>query len=929
MSQFKDIDILALNETKLDATIKDGEVHLPGYDVVRKDRERNGRNGGGVCIYVRSNINFKPRADLSPNNLECLTVEISKPRSKPFLVSTWYRPPQSSPDLFSTFERIIDKIDAENLELYLMGDLNCNLLSEVVSNNSSHLLTIINIYGLTQLITEPTRVTQYSSTLIDLCLTNSPDKVSKSGVIDIGISDHSVIYLTRKVAHFRSLMQKTVEVRPLKNFNEAAFLRDLRMIDWNRVATHNNPDEMWDLWKHLLVSVIDKHAPLRTKRVKNKRSPWITNELLREIHKRDFLKKKAVSTNDPSIWKRFKDARNKVNNAVKNAKRKYFSDHFDANKSDPRKTWRLINELQSRQSKSTKVSQVETRNQVFTSPGDIAEAFNNHFTNIGQSLAQEIPSSEIDPLSYVNPVDGVFSFQRINAQKVIKLLKALDVSKATGLDKIPNRLLKIAADVVATSLTGIFNQSLVTGTFPSDWKMAKVSPIFKNGSKSDLNNYRPISVIPTVAKIFEKIIYDQLYQYLNENDLLSSGQSGFRSLHSTLTALLETNDNWCVNIDRGLLNGVIFIDLRKAFDTIDHEIILKKLTKYGVDQDALKWFKSYLTNRMQRCNVNNHLSSASPLNCGVPQGSIIGPLLFLIYINDLPNCLNVGTPRMYADDTNVTFSAATIPDLESQINSDLNFIDRWLKANKLSLNVAKTEFMVISSRQKLQSINDYTMNIHIDGAPINQSNQSKSLGLIIDENLSWKAHIHEISKKVSSGIGALRRVRPFVSMHTAIKIYKGLIEPHFDYCSVVWDGLSEQLSEKLQKLQNRAIRVITKSSYDTSPRFLLNWLGWDNLSVRRAKQKANLMYKCINNLAPAYLCNLFFPSTPNYDFRNAKKKLLLPKPRTDYLKRSFSYSGAFLWNNLPEDIRTSNSLGFFKRSSHKWFSDQYSHTANM
>ena len=411
--------------------------------------------------------------------------------------------------------------------------------------------------------------------------------------------------------------------------------------------------------------------------------------------------------------------------------------------------------------------------------------------------------------------------------------------------------------------------------------------------------------------------------------MLNSGQSGFRSLHSTLTALLETSDNWCVNIDRGLLNGVIFIDLRKAFDTIDHKIILQKLTKYGVDQDALKWFKSYLTNRMQRCKVNNHLSRESPLNCGVPQGSIIGPLLFLIYINDLPNCLNVGTPRMYADDTNVTFSAATIPDLESQINSDLKYIDRCLKAYKLSLNVAKTEFMVISSRQKLQSLNDYTMNIHIDGVPINQSNQSKSLGLIIDENLSWKAHIHEISKKVSSCIGALKRVRPFVSMHTAIKIYKALIEPHFDYCSAVWDGLTQQLSEKLQKLQNRAIRVITKSSYDTSSRLLLTSLGWDNLSSRRAKQKANLMYKCINNLAPAYLCNLFLPRIPSYDFRNAKKKLLLPKPRTDYLKHSFSYSGAILWNNLPEEIRTSNSLAFFKRSYNKLFSDQYSHTANM
>ena len=184
------------------------------------------------------------------------------------------------------------------------------------------------------------------------------------------------------------------------------------------------------------------------------------------------------------------------------------------------------------------------------------------------------------------------------------------------------------------------------------------------------------------------------------------------------------------------------------------------------------------------------------------------------------------------------------------------------------------------------------MNIHIDGVLINQSNQSKSFGLIIDENLSWKAHIHEISKKVSPGIGALKRVRPFVSMHTAIKIYKGLIEPHFDYCSAVWDGLTQQLSEKLQKLQNRAIRVITKSSYDTSSRFLLNSLGWDNLSVRRAKQKANLMYKFINNLAPAHLCNSFAPRTPSYYFRNAKKKLMLPKPLNDYLKRSFIYSGA-------------------------------------
>ena len=236
---------------------------------------------------------------------------------------------------------------------------------------------------------------------------------------------------------------------------------------------------------------------------------------------------------------------------------------------------------------------------------------------------------------------------------------------------------------------------------------------------------------------------------------------------------------------------------------------MQKVAKSGVDQDALKWFKSYLTNRLQRCNVNNHLSSATPLNCGDPQGSIIGPSLFLIHINDLPNCLSLGSPRMYADDTNVTFAASDMLGLETRINTELKSINLWLRANKLSLNVAKTEFMVISSRQKLQSLNDKTININVEGVKINQTDNNKALGLDIDENLSWKEHIHAISKNVASSIGAIKRVRPFISMHTAIEIYKGLIEPHFDYCRAVWDSLSQQLSEKLQKLQNRAARVIT------------------------------------------------------------------------------------------------------------------------
>ena len=225
-----------------------------------------------------------------------------------------------------------------------------------------------------------------------------------------------------------------------------------------------------------------------------------------------------------------------------------------------------------------------------------------------------------------------------------------------------------------------------TGIFPSEWKLAKVTPIFKKSAESELNNYRPISVLPIVSKIFEKIVYQQLYDYLNENNLLSNYQSGFRSLCSTQTALLEATNNWPINRDNGLLNGVIFIDLKKAFDTIDHEIILRKLVNYEVDENSLRWFSLYLSNRGQKCNVNGALSNASEISCGVPQGSIIGPLLFLTYINDLPNCLTTACAKMFPDDTNISIPGRTLADLEPMINSDLANLNYWLKANRLSLN---------------------------------------------------------------------------------------------------------------------------------------------------------------------------------------------------------------------------------------------------
>ena len=291
--------------------------------------------------------------------------------------------------------------------------------------------------------------------------------------------------------------------------------------------------------------------------------------------------------------------------------------------------------------------------------------------------------------------------------------------------------------------------------------------------------------------MLEKLVYDQLYHYLNDNKLLSSCQSGFRSLHSTITALLEATNSWSVNIDNGFLNSVVFIDLKKAFDTIDHEIILRKMSYFGADQETFTWFQSYLSDRTQRCNVNGRLSTPRTITCGLPQGTILGPLLFLMYINDLPNCLWEASPRIFPDDTNITLTAKTLTELKLALTPELSNLNCWLRANRLSLNVAKTELMIIGSRQRLNTQCD-EVDIQIDDEIIKRVDCTKSLGFTIDDRLSWSNHVDEICRKVSTAIGALKRIRHFISANTALQIYNALILPHFDYCSPVWDCLSGQ-----------------------------------------------------------------------------------------------------------------------------------------
>ena len=523
----KFIDLIAFNETRLDANITDNMIKIDGYDVVRKDRSRN---GGGVCIYLRSSINYKVRNDLVPTKLEVVCIEITKPHSKPFLVTTVYRPPSASSEFFDHFEKLIKAIDHENKEVFILGDLNCNMLKADSDSNipTKKIKSLYELYQLTQLINEATRVTMTTTSLIDHILTNTPEKISDSGVIHTGISDHSLVFAIRKISIIYK-QENTLEIRNMKNFDKEKFTKELLKQHWEYVYFFaEDPNAMWEIWKNLFLEVLDKHVPLQHKKIRSNKVPWMISDIKKLMNTRDNFKRKAILTNNENDWLIFRTTKNKVNIELRNAKKDYSCSKIADQKFNPKKAWKSINSLLGRQNKPTVINELRVGENNFISHEDIAEGFNEYFSNIGPNLASNIDSSNYNFETHVKNAKSEFAaFQHVTVSHVSHLLHGLSSNKATGIDKISCKIIKLAIPVISDSLTLIFNQAITLSSFPDEWKIARVIPLYKNGQRNIPGNYRPMSVLPAISKIMERILYDQLHSYLTTFELLSDFQFGF------------------------------------------------------------------------------------------------------------------------------------------------------------------------------------------------------------------------------------------------------------------------------------------------------------------------------------------------------------------------------------------------------------------
>ena len=555
-------------------------------------------------------------------------------------------------------------------------------------------------------------------------------------------------------------------------------------------------------------------------------------------------------------------------------------------------TWKTINETLGKNKKDSKLpTYVQHNNTTLSNPTEIANVFNDFFVNIGTNLSSTINTND-DNFTFQQylqtPSTSTCILNNICERDVLKLIHELDNKSSSGNDCISNKMLKYIKNEISRAVTLIINQMLNSGIFPDRLKISKIIPVYKKGNANLLNNYRPISLLPTISNIFERVIYNQLYNYFNDNQLLSEQQYGFRAQHSTELAALKLVDYIKHAIDQKRTPVNIYIDLSKAFDTLNFDILLYKLAYYGVTGTAHKLIESYLTNRIQYVKYDTHQSTLKQIKTGVPQGSILGPLLFSIYINDLVTVNSQFKFLMYADDTTIYFDIEDFNnnEIENQINNELNKMNIWLKQNRLSLNAEKTKCMIFHTRQRHIEPRQFS----IDGKEIENVKFFKFLGIIFDEHLTWKSHTKMVTNKLSKLVGIIYRLKHVYPQQALLLLYNSIFISHINYGLLLW---GTQLKEVFN-LQKKVVRIITCSDYIAHSEPLFKLLGLlkvqDLYQLKVLKFYYNLSYKLLPSYFDNYLDIINNDIGCIYELRRSARPLIrLPRTRLMFTESTLLY----------------------------------------
>ena len=782
----------------------------------------------------------------------------------------------------------------------------------------------LNICGLTQIINDPTRVTNVTSSLLDHILVSNSDNIVDQGTIDVGFSDHKMIYCIRKITRKPVLGDNMVYVRSMKNYTKDVLVSHIEQATWDPVLKCNDTDVAWTNFEVIMNTIIDSVAPSKQCKIKLRSEPWVTGEILENIAARDKYLCMFNKSKDTAYYAKYCKLRNTVQRLVKTAQNDYIADQIDQNKNDSKKMWSTLKTLgynNKAQVKSPMVLEVD--GEVCYDPVTLANHVNEFFVNVANRLVEKLPKlvdlysafSDKCKQFYLNIglAPDMYRLKQVDRTFVLGELLAMKCTKSTGLDNIGPKFLKDGAEALVDIITYLVNMSIRNKVVPSCTKRAKVIPLYKKNNKLDVSNYRPVSVLTSISKVLEKAVHKQVEYFCKTHNVLYSLQSGFRASHSTDTCLLYLHDHIKSEISLGKFVGIVLLDVQKAFDSVDHEMLCEKIKLTGIDPE---WFRSYLTSRKQSVLVNNCMSSELTIKCGVPQGSILGPWCYLIYSNDMSCSVSESCQLiMYADDTILLVSDKCLDNVSAQLSSAINNCYHWLTNNRLSMHKGKTEAIILSSKRKLHLTNNFV--ITCQGSEIKPTNEVKYLGLHLDQTLSGERTVNSVVSKCNSRLKFMYRYRRALSENSRKLLTSALIQCHFDFAASSWYmDLNLKLKRKLQVAQNNMVRFIK----DLGPRSHIGHseikqVGLLNTHDRVKQLMLNHMFNIYNASAPLYLQDQFVRSQNlvHVTTRNSEHNFVIPRVY-GVAKNNFNFHGSKAWNQLPTSIKCIASKPSFKKS---------------
>ena len=927
-------DIISLCETSLNDTIQIPDNILPGYKYFTCNHP-DGNRSGGVGIFYKETLPLRLRQDLSFE--ECIVSELIFGHKRIFF-TVIYRNPENkahSPEFdyfLENFTNLFHKIKNENpYAMFFTGDFNGHSQAWYPDGDSNpEGLLIDDIFtelNLTQLISEPTHFFRddCKPSCIDLIITDQPNIVLNSGVrpsIDPTVK-HQIIFckINFKIPPLPKFHRK------IWHFNRARtdlIMRAIALYPWEvKLGRHSNPTHQVNMLNECVLNIMSNFVPNELKTISPREPEWLNRNVKNLLRKQNKIykrfKKNGYKNEDKLILDRLK---NECFEAISKAKEKYYKE-LGNKLADPatgqKIYWKIMNKFLNK-CKIPRIPPLFVQANYILDLKEKATVFNNYFTSQCTPLVND---SELPNLTF--HTNSRLSTFEITSDEINNIIVGLCANKAHGSDNISVNMLKLCGPYLCLPLKIIFTNIIETGIFPAQWKEANVTPVHKKNDKQLVKNYRPISLLPILAKVFERIIFKNLYNYLISNNLITKNQSGFRPGDSVTNQLLSiVHDIHTAFDDKNCLEvRSIYLDMSKAFDKVWHDGLIFKLKQNGIEGKLLTLLRNYLTDRKQRVVINGKESSWGDIMSGVPQGSVLGPLLFLVYINDLEDGIK-SIVKFFADDTSI-FSIVRDPSKSAEdLNHDLSIISKWAHQWKMSFNPDQSkqaEEIIFSQKRK----NVFHPPLYFNNFEVKRVDDHKHLGLILDSKLSFTKHINEKIETARKGIGIIKHLAPYVPLKSRDQIYKMYVRPHLDYCDIIFHipeiqsdfdsslTLNYQMNA-LERTQYQAALAVSGTWKGTNRDKIYEELGWETLHHRRFFRRLIQFYKIMNNITPEYLkCSI--PPQQGHLFGHRSTNIIYPLcGRTSKYQNSFFPDSIKSWNNIGPELRGAVSLSVFKKN---------------